>query len=169
MKEPKFFPIFILFIFIALFTRSAGEDKIPSEKIQVKANVWETKEHGAGDFFPNLTMDGDLSANSSWRGEKIDDIKPWILYDLGKTVQLSHLNIAFFKGDQRNYSIEILISKDGTNWITIFDGLSSGNTAVFEKYPIGENARFIKIVGNGNSNETFNNWTNITEVEIYMN
>lgn len=151
-----------------IFIYGVSDEKIFSEKIQVKANVWETKEHGAGDFFPKFTLDGDLSASSSWRGEKIDNTKPWIQYELGKAVQLSHINIAFFKGDQRSYTIEIFASEDGNNWVSVFNGSSSGKTTEFEKYPIDKNARFIKVVGDGNSNETFSNWTNITEVEIYV-
>lgn len=145
----------------------AQESKICSSEIIVESNIWETKEHGAGDFFPNLTLDSDTSGKSSWRGERIDRVKPWIQYDLRSPIEVSHINIAFYNGDKRNYFIEILISDDKENWESIFNGKSNGETLDFEKFDINKKARFIKIIGNGNNHKIYFNWTNITEVKIY--
>lgn len=145
---------------------SAQKSKISSSEIVVKGNIWETKEHGAGDFFPSLTLDGDVSGKSSWRGERIDGVKPWIQYDLRSPIEVSHINIAFYNGNKRNYFIDISISDDEKKWVSIFDGKSNGETLDFEKFIINKKVRFIKITGDGNNHEIYFNWTNITEVKI---
>lgn len=146
---------------------SAQERKISSSEIEVKANVWETKEHGAGDFFPNFTLDGDMSGKSSWRGERLDGIKPWIQYDLGSLIEISHINAAFYNGDTRYYFIEISISDDAKNWVSVFNGKSNGETLDYEKFKINKKIQFIRITGDGNNHDIYFDWTNITEVEIY--
>jgi hypothetical protein len=145
---------------------SAQESKINSSEIQVKANTWETKEHGAGDFSPNLTVDGDLSDKSSWRGERIDRVKPWIQYDLKSPIEIFCMDVTFYNGDKRNYFIEISISNDEKKWTSIFKGKSNGILG-HDNFKINKKARYIKITGDGNNHEIYFNWTNIIEVLFY--
>ncbi|WP_152285557.1 discoidin domain-containing protein [Flavicella marina] len=146
---------------------SGQKSKINTDDILVKANIWETKEHGAGDFFPKLTIDNDISGKSSWRGERIDGIKPWIQYDLKSPIEISQICIAFYNGDQRNYYFDISISDDEKNWNSIFNGKSKGVSLDYENFDINKKARYIRVTGNGNTHEIYFNWTNITEVLLY--
>lgn len=157
----------VALIITSIYSNTAAQgNKLSPNKIEVKSNIWETKEHGAGDFFPTLTLDGDKSGKSSWRGERIDGVKPWIQYDLGTTMEIAHIKLAFYNGDQRYYFIHISISDDEKNWVSVFNGKSNGETLDYEKFTINKKARFIKITGDGNNHEVYFEWTNITEVEI---
>jgi dihydroxyacetone kinase DhaKLM complex PTS-EIIA-like component DhaM len=91
----------------------------------------------------------------------------WIQYDLGKSYAINQLSIAFFKGNQRQADFEIRVSEDAKNWSRITRSLSSGATLQQEKFDIaGTTARYVRIVGYGNSK---NNWNSITEVDIVGN
>jgi hypothetical protein len=140
---------------------------VPAEEIGITANIWETKEEGAGDFFPELTMDGDQSPGSSWRGERVDGVKPWIQYDLGSVRHVDRVRMCFLKGDERNYQIDVSVSTDGESWTSVFNGQTSGATLELEDYPVNADGRYVRITGDGNSHPEFFDWTNIVEMEIY--
>src|SRR5690606_20918823 len=53
---------------------------------------------------------------------------------------------------------------DRINWKRVYTGKSSGTTNNLQTFHIGEEARYVKIIGYGN---TQNNWNSITEVEIF--
>jgi rhamnogalacturonyl hydrolase YesR len=108
---------------------------------------------------PENTLDGLLTTRWSQSG---DD--QWIRYELPSTTTLDHVDIAFYRGDQRNYYFELEVSDDGESWSTVFSGQSGGTTAGLETFSFpARSARFLQYLGYGNST---NFWNNITELSI---
>ena len=140
--------------------------EIDKKTVEVTASAWESKAHGGfADFPPELTLDGKLEAKSSWRA---DGKGQWIQYDLGAAKPLAEVRIAFVSGNKRSYTIDILVSKTGEekDWTTVAEkAASSGKTAEYEPFKLnGAEARYVRVVGQGNTSEKFPTWINITEV-----
>jgi hypothetical protein len=142
--------------------------EIDKKAIKVTASAWESKAHGGfADLPPELTLDGNLAAASSWRA---DGNGQWIQYDLGAVRRLDKVKIAFVSGNGRIYTLDILVSKTGAEkeWTAAVEmSRNSGKTADYEPFKLnGAEARYVRIVGHGNNSEKFPNWINITEVAI---
>jgi hypothetical protein len=109
---------------------------------------------------PVNTQDGTL--HSRWAAEGHGQ---WIAYDLGSSMCVSQVAIAWYQGAARRSAFAIEVSTDGTVWSTVYSGNSSGQTLELEPYAFAAvPARHIRIIGYGN---TSNTWTSITEVELY--
>ena len=109
---------------------------------------------------PENTLDEDFITRWSAEGDG-----QWIRYDLGSTKSVGELMIAFYKGDSRTADFEILAGTSISDLNSVYSGTSSGNTASLESFSFSTiDARYVQIVGYGNS---YNNWNSITEVEIY--
>ncbi len=117
---------------------------------------------------PNIagnTRDDDLGTRWSADGDSRDGKEISITYDLGRVRPVSHLRIAWFRGDERMAFFDIQVSSDNVTWETvILNGESSGETKeqeiiAFEK----RDTRYVKYIGNGNS---VNAWNSITEFDI---
>ena len=91
----------------------------------------------------------------------------WIQYDFGAVKPLKAVKLAFSSGNQRVYTFDILVSETGADnsWTTVGDKLkSSGKTIEMEPYPFKTvNARYVRIVGHGNTSTGFAKWCNVTE------
>lgn len=86
----------------------------------------------------------------------------WIQYDLGAMSTVGYAGIAFYKGNKRSYSFDIQSSADGMTWTTIYSGTSSGATLQLETFDVvNTDARYIRVVGNGNSATAYNGYTAI--------
>lgn len=108
---------------------------------------------------PANTIDNSLATRWSAEGEQ------WIRYDLGQTSRVGAVTIAWYNGGTRKAFFDIQISEDGVNWNTVYSGQSSGKTADPELYPIGDRtARYVRILGHGNSSNHFNS---ITETDLF--
>ncbi|MFI7678752.1 polysaccharide lyase family 7 protein [Actinophytocola sp. NPDC049390] len=107
------------------------------------------------------TLDGDLSTRWSDEGNGV-----WIRYDLGAETTLGSLAIAWHNGDERRATFEVQTSSDGTSWATVVNRrTSSGTTRQAETYDfVDRAARYVRVVGYGN---TVNDWTSITEVDVF--
>jgi hypothetical protein len=105
----------------------------------------------------------DNNLNTRWANVNIG---AWILADLGSTKKnICNVNIAWYKGNERQYSFVISTSTDGVTFTTKLSSKSSGTTLSSEKYSIPlTNARYVKITVNGN---TVNKAASITELDIY--
>jgi len=139
----------------------AGE--VDRSAIKVTASTWEQKAKGGwGDMPPERSLDGDLK--TAWMAEG-DGV--WIQYDLGSTVPLKAVKLAFAAGDKRVYTFDILVSETGADntWTTLKDkAKSGGKTADLETFDIPTTkARYVRIVGYGNTNPKFIHWCNIAE------
>lgn len=88
----------------------------------------------------------------------------WLLYDLQEIKEISAVNIAFYRGSVRFSNFSIEISEDGNNFTEVYTGRSSGTTNETEAYNFSAHkARYVKVVGYGNSE---NLWNSITAVII---
>ena len=114
---------------------------------------------------PVATIDSD--SKTRWAAEGVGQ---WIIYDFGQLREFSEIKVGWYKGETRKYNFEIQFSKDGAEWITVFDGTNSGTTGEAETYTFETlNARYLKIVGKANNeydkNGVQNMWNNIAQVE----
>jgi rhamnogalacturonyl hydrolase YesR/methionine-rich copper-binding protein CopC len=110
------------------------------------------------------TVDYDFATRWSCDGKG-----QWILYDLGETKMVSSVDIAFFNGNVRKGIFSMYLSTDLTDSVQVFNGSSSGKSAALENYDFSDQpARYVKIIGQGNTQSTWNsisetriNWTNL--------
>ncbi len=106
------------------------------------------------------TIDSDLGTRWSSPGPV-----SVITFELNDITRLSRVDIAWFKGDQREAFVLIEVTDQNGVQHTVFNGDSSGTTRSPEPYVFSEiAAQSVRIYGYGN---TSNNWTSITEVAFY--
>lgn len=104
-------------------------------------------------------MDGNFNTRWSTFGEG-----EWLLFDMGKEKTVTSVDMAFFKGNERQGHFSIELSMDGENFNSVYSGSSSGTTLDLENYDfVDQSARYVRIIGMGNSS---NEWNSITEVKI---
>ena len=108
---------------------------------------------------PAHVIDGDAATRWSARGKR-----QWLRLDLGQRQRLGAIEVAWFRGERRRASFEVELSDDGQRWERAFAGASSGETSEPERYALSGSARFVRLVGLGNSD---NNWNAATEVRLY--
>jgi unsaturated chondroitin disaccharide hydrolase len=109
---------------------------------------------------PQNTLDNNLNTRWSAQGDG-----QWIRFDLGATKTVSQLAAAWYLGNTRTAQFDVQTSSTGTTWTTRFTGVSSGTTTQSERYDFPDvAARYVRILGHGNSQNT---WNSITEVDIY--
>jgi len=109
-------------------------------------------------FPPSNVLDNNLNTRWSNLGKG-----SWIQVDLGASKNICSVNIAWYKGNERQNNFDISTSKDGTTFTKVITSKSSGTTLNLEKYtfPI-TNGRYIKVTVNGN---TQNDYASITEIK----
>jgi hypothetical protein len=111
---------------------------------------------------PANTIDEDFGTRWSAQGDG-----QWIRYDLGAEKNVHFLQIAWLSGDSRVSTFHVEASTDDATWTPITAGNvnSSGATTGLETVDVVDTlARYVRIVGHGNSSNT---WNSITEVEIW--
>jgi F5/8 type C domain len=109
---------------------------------------------------PANTHDGNPDTRWSAEGDG-----QWIMYDLGSQMTVSQVAIAWHQGNPRKSFFATEVSSNGTNWTEVYSGESSGKTLDLEPYCFAAvAARYVRIVGYGNSD---NRWNSITEVKMY--
>ena len=114
---------------------------------------------------PQNTLDGNLATRWSANGDG-----QWIRYDLGSTMTIGSITIAWYQGTSWQSAFELHVSLDGATWSPVFTGRSSGRTLQPERYDFpAVPARYIRIVGHGQWNSTtlLSWWNSITEVAVY--
>ena len=109
---------------------------------------------------PEHTLDGDLGSRWSALGDG-----EWIAYDLGRVERVSSVNIAFHDGNTRTNTFDVQLSNDGVTWTDALMGaVSSGTSLAPETFVFPDTlARYLRIVGHGNSTSL---WNSYTEVEV---
>ncbi len=110
---------------------------------------------------PANSVDGSLTTRWSADGDG-----QWIRYDLGATKTVSYVRIAWLSGDVRTTTFDVQVSPNGTTWTNVLTNkVSSGTTTALEKFDFTDtNARYVRIVGHGNSANT---WNSMNEIEIW--
>ncbi len=106
---------------------------------------------------PANVLDNDLGTRWSVFGKG-----SWIQADLGSTKSVCSAAVAWYRGDVRRSTFQILLSSDGVTFTRAFSGRSGGTSTALETYAFAPtNARYVRVVVNGN---TDNDWASITEL-----
>lgn len=110
---------------------------------------------------PANTLDGSLATRWSALGNP-----QWIQYDLGGSRRLDATSLAFYLGNTRTSTFDVLVSSDGSAWETLRSGtVSSGGTLDPERFDLTDHwTRFVRIIGHGNSTSL---WNSITEARFH--
>jgi hypothetical protein len=120
------------------------------------------------DAIPPNVLDNNLDTRWSHEG-----IGSWFQADLGAKKIICSIDIAWYRGDERSYKFAISISNDGSNFINVYSGTSSGETLSAERYAFSDpsTARYLKITISGNTDDDtdLKNWAAITEIDINGN
>ncbi|NIG53920.1 chondroitinase-B domain-containing protein [Chitinophaga sp. Cy-1792] len=105
-------------------------------------------------------LDGDTATRWSASGDG-----QWIQFCLDGITSVSAVKIAFYNGNSRTSTFDILASTDGSSFSTVASRLvSSGTSRTLETFSFTPvSAKYIRIVGHGNS---LNAWNSFTEVQI---
>ena len=105
----------------------------------------------------------DNNLNTIWSNYGVGS---YIQLDLGTSKNICSVDIAWYKGNQRQNNFVISTSLDGKSYETVLSTKSSGNTLSFETYAFPDKqARYIKITVNGN---TQNNYASIAEIGVQV-
>lgn len=129
-----------------------------SSELSVSSVTASASQSGNG---PANTIDKDLSTRWSQ-----DGLGEWIQYDLGSEKTIDLVKIAFYNGNLRNTYFDIQVSTDGSNFNNVLSGgTGSGSTLQLETFDFTDvAARYVRVVGQGNSTNT---WNSYTEVEVF--
>jgi len=131
-----------------------------SAKLPVPASSVTASTHDGN--VPANTVDGNLSTRWSASGDG-----QWIQYDLGATKTVESVRLAWYNGDARASTFDVLVANAPTGpWTAAATGRqSSGTSLVLEAHDVTDTSgRYVRIVGHGN---TANAWNSITEAEIW--
>jgi hypothetical protein len=109
---------------------------------------------------PANVLDNNLNTRWSASGDG-----QWIQFCLSSAANVTGVQIAFYKGNERSARFDILTGNDGTNWTTAASNLQSSGTSLnLETFTFtGRSAKYVRIVGHGNN---VNAWNSYTEVKI---
>ncbi len=112
-------------------------------------------------FHPNLAIDGNLNSSSRWSSK--GDGKA-IEFDLGSTATVRRVATAWLKGDQRSAYFDVETSMDGNSWTsTLANAEASGSKGLINFDVSDSEARYVRIVGHGNSSSL---WNSLIEAKI---
>lgn len=108
--------------------------------------------------FAANTLDGNLNSRWSAQGDG-----QWITYDLGRIELITSVDIAFYLGNTRIATVDFLTSCDNSTWRTMLtNAVSSGTTLGLQSFDLTDvAARYVRIVGHGNSVNNFNSFTEV--------
>jgi len=141
---------------VAIYGTAAVVDPVP---VAVTASGYQDPN------VPQNTLDNNLATRWSANGDG-----QWIQYDLGTTMAVSTVTIAWYQGTSWASPFEIEVSLDGTTRTPVFTGRSSGQTLQPERYDFPTvTGRYVRIVGHGQWSGTtqLSLWNSISEVAIY--
>ncbi len=81
---------------------------------------------------------------------------------------MKYVSGAFYQGDERVARFEVQVSADGRNYTQVFSGQSGSQTNKLTGFNCASAppARYVKLIGHGNSQNEFNE---LTEFEIFGN
>lgn len=137
--------------------------QVPSNQSQsqcVDAPIQNVKTSSSQAGFPGSNV-LDNNLNTRWSNNGIGS---WIQLDLGTSMDFCSVNIAWYKGNERQNNFVISASNDGVKFSDILSSNSSGSTLNSERYNVADtNARYLRVTVNGN---TQNSYASITEISI---
>lgn len=110
------------------------------------------------------TVDGSVGTKWAFKADG-ENNSGYGIFDLGSVKTLDKLHIAFLKSNTRIYKFSVLVSEDGVNYKAVIENKENANKdGAFEVYDLsGASARYVKFVGYGNNENT---WNNLTEFVV---
>ena len=113
------------------------------------------------DYHPPLdAIDKD---SSTWWSNK--DENSWLQIDLGEINTLCGLSVEWNKGEKRQYTFLIEVSKNGIDFEEVFKGTNKFGSSQPEVYPIEEmQGQHIRLAITGTSSEQ--GWVSVKEVKV---
>lgn len=109
---------------------------------------------------PAHVLDGDLGTRWSAQGDG-----QWLACDLGTPHRLDAVGLAIYNGATRRAYFDVQVSADGLSWVTLAVCTSSGTSNAVERFEVPYTwTRWVRILGHGNSQST---WNSITELELH--
>jgi hypothetical protein len=137
--------------------KSISESCINSQTSQATASA-PSSQNG---FPSSKAVDNNL--NTVWSSYGVGSS---IQLDLGSNKKICSVDIAWYKGNERQSNFVVSTSQDGKSYNTVLSTVSSGKSLSYEKYNIVDtNARYIRITVNGNSQ---NNYASISEIRALI-
>jgi hypothetical protein len=123
----------------------------------ITANGYETD---PSDFHPpSDAIDGSSSTWWSYDGDN-----PWVEINLNELQSICGVSVQWNKGDERNYSFGIEVSKDGNNYEKMYEGNNKKGLTTSETYPFREviSGKFVKLTITSTSSN--DGWVSIQEI-----
>ncbi|ONI77627.1 alginate lyase [Kribbella sp. ALI-6-A] len=109
-------------------------------------------------------VDNDYSTRWSGNGDGAT-----LQLDLGGVRTVSQLKVAVYHGDERRNDFELQLW-NGTSWVTVFDGLSSGTTTGLQTFDFADRpASKVRYIGHGHQLKDggTGTWNSLTEIEVW--
>jgi hypothetical protein len=163
--------LFFLFLYLVIivvvgvtFSQSFSlyGQSVPLNSSQTCANVSVTRINSSGAenlYPPSHAIDNNV--NTSWSSLGVGS---WIQLDLDAIKNICSVDIAWYKGNERQNNFVISASNDGITFSRLLSNQSSGTTPSFEKYNISDtNARYIRVAVNGNTQDSY---ATISEISV---
>ncbi|MEU1811778.1 polysaccharide lyase family 7 protein [Micromonospora sp. WMMD1076] len=146
---------------VALVIASIGTTAGPAHAVGPQLSVSSVTASADDGNVPANTLDGNLSTRWSAEGDGA-----WIRYDLGSSVTVGSVSLAWHQGDTRRQTFSVQTSTDANSWTTVVNQKQTAGTSLqLENHDFADrSARYLRIVGYGN---TYNDWNSITETRIY--
>lgn len=99
---------------------------------------------------------------STYWGSQYDG--KWIELDIGSVQPIEAVGYSFMKGNTRKYKVDIVVSDDGINYTNVYSGELGGVTINYEILELKKvSARYIRLIGHGNSE---NQWNSVGEFTV---
>ena len=103
---------------------------------------------------PENAIDGYATWNTRWESSG----SQWIELRLPAIEPINRVGLSFMKGDEYPFIFKISVSVDRANWLTVYDGMSSGMSSKVEYYYLDSvtNVNHIRVELNGNTTGNMN-------------
>jgi len=87
-----------------------------------------------------------------------------LVLDMGEMVTVKEVAVTWYKGSQRTAFFDLQTSINGSSWTTVLAGGTSFGNSGAETYNVNDTeARYVRLVGGGN---TSNNWNSVLEIDV---
>ena len=107
---------------------------------------------------PKEATDGDTV--SYWAA---DGDGQWLQLEFEEVVPIELIRIVAHQGNVRTADFELMISNDGETWEKLLSYTTDGVTADYQYIKTSANAKFLRLVGHGNS---ANSWNSYAEFDV---
>jgi hypothetical protein len=111
---------------------------------------------------PGNAVDNNTSTRWSGSGDGA-----WLQLDLGSVRSVGYVTVAFYKGNTRKSSFDIMLSSGSNVWTKVLTATSNGTSNSEQKFDFpDQNAQFVRYVGHGNDSSS-PQWNSLAEVSVF--